>query len=158
MRLHWQKECNYSVNCNLCLFVPQIVAYLGVNKKKKKGVIKGGKFKNVIKQKLQNWRLNHSEGKVLEVRSLKNKFLLVRSFLLKKEERRKEIEALLLFIHNEYWSGPFPSWKRLKTGYSGTCACEQNVWQGKVFSDTAPRVWDPVGIQSPGGSWDTRTP
>lgn len=52
MRLHWQKERNYSVNCNLCLFVPQIVAYLGV-KKKKKGVIKGGKFKNVIKQVLK---------------------------------------------------------------------------------------------------------
>lgn len=51
MRLHWQKECNYSVNCNLCLFVPQIVAYLGVNKKKE--VIKGGKFKNVIKQTLK---------------------------------------------------------------------------------------------------------
>lgn len=81
------------------------------------------------------------------MRSRKNKFLLLRSFLINKEERRKEIEALLFFIHNEYWSGPFPSWKGLKTAYPGTSACEQCLASEGALrhcpTSVRSRVWSP---------------
>lgn len=68
------------------------------------------------------------------------------------------MEALLFFMHNEYWSGPFPSWRGFKTGYSGTClwaeclpsegalwhcptSVRSQVWSPRVRSCGDPVTW-----------------